>query len=99
MTTEARGYLVMAVREARLSRASLESGDAFTALNRLAWAWRFLANAESGLVGGWGTSAGSACSYARTCAALDAVRDDFVRCWPRRVAGMKRDMRDAAGRP
>ena len=96
MTSEGRGYLVMAVREARRSREALAAGDTFAALNRLCWAWRFIANAEAGLGGGWGTPQGSSCSFTRACMAIDAVRDDFVRCWPRRMVGMKRDLARSA---
>lgn len=76
----ARGYSIMAVREARRARDRLREGDTASALNRLSWAWRYLTLAERSA--GRENLAGSYLSLERASCVVDAVRAMFVDTWP-----------------
>lgn len=77
----ARGYCIMSVREARRARGRLAEGDTASALNRLAWAWRYLTLAERG-AGRIGEDEGIWRSLERAARVVDVVRGLFVETWP-----------------
>lgn len=89
MTTEARGYLVMAVREARWSIRELRAGNTYGALNRLCYAWRFLGNAERGMERPSQETEGTRRSYERAERAVNVAQMAFVEAWPSRYAGIR----------
>lgn len=76
-----RGYAMMAVREARRGRDRLREGDTASALNRLAWAWRYLTLAERAI--GLNDTEGTWRALERASGAVEAVRAQFVATWPR----------------
>ena len=79
-----RGFLIMAVREARRSRSALERGDTFQALNRLCWAWRYLGLADREARKLERATEGWRRAHGRSSAVVYRVMDDFVKVWPLR---------------
>lgn len=87
-----RGYLIMAVREARWSKLSLAEGDTYAALNRLCWAWRYLTLAERAGGAPEHATAGLLRSQERASAAVASVQRAFCSCWPARYAYVRHEL-------